>query len=180
MPLAAGRARASLRPQLPDGHTGGSGGAHTASTEIRPLLSCKNHVKHGKQVLTSTTLKCLSPCPSRGSATACLCDSPRGAHSAFFFRNHEGATPDLVPLPRRSGRRSRLRLIDHERVSSQPIQLKAQPGWLCGELARMRSLTMGAENDHKGVRAAIRPSTSAIQRCLHVMLHMKHSRVVSY
>src|SRR4029434_8665184 len=80
------------------------------------------------------------------------------------FQNHEGATPDLVPLPRRSGCRSRFRLIDHERVSSRQIQLKAQPGWLCGELARMRSLTMGAKNDHKGIRAAIRPFTSAIQR----------------
>src|SRR4029434_8023708 len=44
------------------------------------------------------------------------------------------------------------------------IQLKAQPGWLCGELARMCSLTMGAKNDHKGLRAAIRPSPSVIQR----------------
>src|SRR4029434_127534 len=89
---------------------------------------------------------------------------PRGAHSAFFFQNHEGGTPDLVPLPRRSGHRSRLRLIDHERVSSRPIQLKAQPGRLRSELARMRSVTMGAENDHKGARAAIRPSPSAIRR----------------
>src|SRR4029434_8445407 len=133
---------------------------HTASTEISRSLTCKNHVQHGKQVLTSTTLICPNSCPRRRSAQTCLCDSPRNAHSAIappiFFQNHEGATPDLVPLPRRSGSRSRLRLIDHERVSSRPIQLKAQPGWLCGELARMRSLTMGAENDHKGVRAAIR------------------------
>ena len=130
------------------------------------------------------TLICPNSCPRWRSAQTCLCDSPRDAHSAIappnFFQNHEGATPDLVPLPRRSGCRSRFRLIDHERVSSQSIQLKAQPGWLCGELARMRSLTMGAENDHNGVRAAIRPSPSAIQRCLHVMLHMKHSRLVSY
>src|SRR4029434_6916838 len=81
-----------------------------------------------------------------------------------FFQNHEGATPDLVPLPRRSGRRSRLRLIDHERVSSRPIQLKAQPGRLRCELARMRSVTMGAENDHSGVRAAVCPSPSVIRR----------------
>src|SRR4029434_36004 len=40
----------------------------------------------------------------------------------------------------------------------------AQPGWLCGELARMHSVTMGAKNDHKGLRAAIHPSPSAIQR----------------
>src|SRR4029434_165598 len=131
-------------------------------------LTCGNHVQHGKQVLTSTTLICLNTCPSRRSAPACLCDSPRDAHSALspliLFQNHEGATPDLVSLPRRSGRRSRLRLIDHERVTSRPIQLKAQPGRLCGELACMRSLTMGAENDHKGVCAAIRPSPSAIRR----------------
>src|SRR4029434_7609403 len=56
-----------------------------------------------------------------------------------FFQNHEGATPDLVPLPRRSGRRSRLRLIDHERVSSRPIQLKAQPG--CAESWRACSVS---------------------------------------
>src|SRR4029434_9307659 len=65
----------------------------------------------------------------------------------FFFRKHEGAAPDLVPLPRRSGCRSRLRLIDHERVSPRQIQLRAQPPWLCGELARMRSVTMGAKDD---------------------------------
>src|SRR4029434_2304811 len=82
----------------------------------------------------------------------------------FFFQKHEGAAPDLVPLPRRSGRRSRFRLIDHERVSSRQIQLKAQPGMLRCELARMRSVTMGAEHDHKEVRAAIRPSPSAIRR----------------
>src|SRR4029434_8939827 len=38
------------------------------------------------------------------------CDSPRDAHCAIappnFFQNHEGATPDLVPLPTRSGCRS--------------------------------------------------------------------------
>src|SRR4029434_8595426 len=48
--------------------------------------------------------------------------------------------------------------------SSRPIQLKAQPGRLRGELACMRSVTMGAENDHSGVRAAVRPSPSAIRR----------------
>src|SRR4029434_6557894 len=94
--------------------------------------------------------------------------SPRDAHSALappkFCQKQEGGTPDLVPLPRRSGCGSRFRLIDHERVSPRQIQLKAQPGWLCGEMARMRSLTVGAKNDHKRLRAAIRPSPSAIQR----------------
>src|SRR4029434_8656918 len=80
------------------------------------------------------------------------------------FQKHEGAAPYLVSLTRRSGCRSRLRLIDHERVSPRQIQLKAQPPWLCGELARMRSVTMGAKDDHKGLRAAIRPFPSAIQR----------------
>src|SRR4029434_3679079 len=112
-------------------------------------------------LLTCTTLLCPNTCPRRRSAQTCLCGSPGDAHSAIappnFFQNHEGATPDLVPLPRRIGCRSRLRLIDHERVSSRQIQLKAQPGWLCGELARMRSVTMGAKNDHRGLRAAIRP-----------------------
>src|SRR4029434_2305894 len=146
----------------------GSGGAHTASTEISPSLTCENHVQHGKQVLTSTTLICPNSYPRWRSAQTCLCDSPRDAHSAIappnFFKKHEGATPDLVPLPRRSMCGSRFRLIDHERVSSRQIQLKAQPGWLCGELVRMRSFTMGAKNDHRGLRAAIRPSPSAIQR----------------
>src|SRR4029434_9728561 len=147
---------------------GGSGGAHTASTEISPSLTCENHVQHGKQVLTSTTLIRTNTCPRRRSAQTCLCGSPRDAHSAIappnFFQKHEGAAPDLVSLPRRSGCRSRLRLIDHERVSPRQIQLKAQPSWLCGELARMRSVTMGAKDDHKGLRAAIRPFPSAIQR----------------
>src|SRR4029434_1158742 len=62
------------------------------------------------------------------------------------------------------GCRSRLRLIDHERVSPRQIQLRAQPPWLCGELARMRSVTMGARDAHKGLRAAIRPFPSAIQQ----------------
>src|SRR4029434_10490009 len=83
----------------------------------------------------STTLICPNSCPRWRSAQTCLCDSPCDAHSAIapptFFQNHEGATPDLVPLPRRSGCRSRLRVIDHERVSSRQIPLKAQPGWLC-------------------------------------------------
>src|SRR4029434_3054573 len=148
-------------------HTGGSGGADTASTEISPSLTCENHVQHGKQVLTSTTLIRPNTCPRMAQCPDMLVRLPprctqcnRTPH--FFFQNHEGATPDLVPLPRRSG--SRLRLIDHERVTSRPIQLKAQPGRLRCELARMRSVTMGAENDHKGVRAAIRPSPSAIRR----------------
>src|SRR4029434_4841544 len=106
---------------------------HTASTEISPSLTCENHVQHGKQVLTSTTLIRPNTCPRGRSAQTCLCTCPRDAHSVIappnFFQNHEGATPDLVPLPRRSGCRFRLRLIDHERVSSRPIQLKAQPGW---------------------------------------------------
>src|SRR4029434_1925970 len=144
-------------------HTGGSGGADTASTEISPSLTCENHVQHGKQVLTSTTLIRPNTCPRMAQCPDMLVRLPprctqcnRTPH--FFFQNHEGATPDLVPLPRRSG--SRLRLIDHERVTSRPIQLKAHPGRLRCELARMRSVTMGAENDHKGVRAAIRPSPS--------------------
>src|SRR4029434_2158851 len=118
----------------------GSGGAHTASTEISPSLTCGNHVQHGKQVLTSTTIICPNSCPRWRSAQACLCDSPCDAHSAIappkLFQKHEGATPDLVLLPRRSGCRSRFRLIDHERVSPRQIQLKAQPGWLCGEIGR--------------------------------------------
>src|SRR4029434_3208602 len=136
--------------------------------EISPSLTCENHVQHDKQVLTSTTLICPNSCPRWRSAQTSLCDSPRDAHSAIahpkFFQNHEGAAPDLVSLPRRSGCRSRLRLIDHERVSPRQIQLEAQPPWLCGELARMRSVTMGAKDDHKGLRAAIRPFPSAIQR----------------
>src|SRR4029434_5792851 len=72
-----------------------------------------------------------------------------------FFLKHEGAAPDLISLPRRSGCRSRLRLIDHDRVNPRQIQLRAQPPWLCGKLARMRSVTMGAKNDYKGLRAAI-------------------------
>src|SRR4029434_9045767 len=140
----------------------GSGGAHTASTEISPSLTCENHVQHGKQVLTSTTLICPNTCPRWRTAQTCLCDSPRNAHSAItppiFFQNHGRAAPDLVSLPRWSGGRSRLRLFDHERVSPRQIQLKAQPPWLCGELARMRSVTMGAKDDHKGLRAAIRRS----------------------
>src|SRR4029434_7983381 len=58
---------------------------------------------------------------------------------------------------------SRMRAIDYERVSSRPIQLKAQPGRVCCELARMRSVTMGTKNGLKGLRAAIRPSPSAIR-----------------
>src|SRR4029434_8718502 len=84
------------------------------------------------------------------------------SHPHMFFQKHEGAAPDLVSLPRRNGCRSRLRLIDHERVSPRQIQLRAQPHWLCGELAR--SVTMGAKNDHKGLRAAIRPFPSTIQQ----------------
>src|SRR4029434_4056436 len=118
----------------------GSGGAHTASTEISPSLTCENHVKHGKQVLTSTTLICPNSCPRWRSAQTCLCDSPAmhtvQSHPQIFFQKHEGATPDLVPLPRQSGCRSRFRLIDHERVSSRQIQLKAQPGWSCCDVAR--------------------------------------------
>src|SRR4029434_673502 len=41
-----------------DDDTGGSCVADTASTEISPSLTCENHVQHGKQVLTSTTLIC--------------------------------------------------------------------------------------------------------------------------
>src|SRR4029434_1945853 len=138
-------------------------GTHTASTEISPSLTCENHVQHGKQVLTSTTLLSqMAHCPDMLVRLPPQCTQCN--RTPQFFQNHEGATPDLVPLPRRSGCRSRLRLIDHEWVSSRQIQLKAQPGWSCGELARMRSFTMGAKNDHKGLRAAIRPSPSAIQR----------------
>src|SRR4029434_8702740 len=107
-------------------------------------------------------------CPRWRSAQTCLCNSPRDAHSAIappnFFRKHEGAAPDLVPLPRRSGCRSRLRLIDHERVSPRQIQLRAQPLWLCRKLARMRSVTMGAKDGLKGLRSAIRPFPSAFQQ----------------
>src|SRR4029434_5122876 len=141
-------------------HTGGSGGVHTASTEISPSLTCGNHVQHGKQVFTSTTIICPNSCPRWRSEQACLCNSPRDAHSAIapshFFQKHEGAALDLVSLPERSRCRSRLRLIDHERVSPRQIQLKAQPPWLCGELARMRSVTMGAKDGLKGLRTAIR------------------------
>src|SRR4029434_6262858 len=69
----------------------------------------------------------------------------------------------LVPLPRRSGVRSRLRLIDHERVSPRQIQLRAQPPWLCRKLARMCSVTMGAKDGLKGLHTAIRPFPSAFQ-----------------
>src|SRR4029434_6531030 len=86
------------------------------------------------------------------------------SHPQFFFQKHEGAAPDLVSLPRRSGCISRLIFIDHERVSPRQIQLRAQPPRLWGELARMRSATMGAKDDHKGLRAAIRPFPSAIQQ----------------
>src|SRR4029434_5985175 len=76
-------------------HTGGSGGVHTASAEISPSLTCGNHVQHGKQVLTSTTIISPNSCPRLRSAQACLCNSPRDAHSAiappiFFFENMRG------------------------------------------------------------------------------------------
>src|SRR4029434_2686478 len=168
---APGRKRSGFRVslRLPDGDSQPLVTRHTlAFTEISPSLTCGNHVQHAKQVFTITTIICPNSCPRWRSAQTCLCDSPRDAHSAIapptFFQKHEGATPDLVPLPRRSGCGSRFRLIDHERVSSRQIQLKAQPGWLCGELERMRSFTMGAKTDHKGFRAAIRPFPSAIQR----------------
>ena len=106
----------------------------------------------------------LTPVPD-GAVPRHACATPPAMHTVpKFFQKHEGATPDLVSLPRRSGCRSRLRLIDHERVSPRQIQLRAQPPWLCGELARMRSVTMGAKNDYKGLRAAIRPFPSAIQQ----------------
>src|SRR4029434_4433977 len=57
-----------------------------------------------------------------------------------------------------------LRLIDHERVSPRQIQLRAQPPWLCRKLARMRSVTMGAKDGLKGLRAAVRPFPSAFQQ----------------
>src|SRR4029434_10239994 len=61
--------------------------------------------------------------------------------------------------------REKAPLLDaHERVSPRQIQLRAQPPLLCGEVARMRSVTMGAKDDHKGLRAAIRPFPSAIQQ----------------
>src|SRR4029434_3312802 len=96
------RYQAMLLTELASDHTGGSGGAHTASTEISPSLTCENVVQHGTQVLTSTTFICPNSCPRWRSAQTCLCDSPRDAHSAIappnFFQNHEGATPDLVCL----------------------------------------------------------------------------------
>src|SRR4029434_5838283 len=95
--------RAQPRPR----DTGGSRGAHTASTEISPSLTCEHHVQRGKQVLTSTTIICPNSCPRWRSAQTCLCNSPRDAHSAIapqiFSRKHERAAPDLVSLPRRSG-----------------------------------------------------------------------------
>src|SRR4029434_1587113 len=75
----------------------GSGGAHTASTEISPSLTCGNHAQHGKQVLTSTTIICPNSCPRGRSAHACLCDSPSDAHSAIapphFFSKTGGGIP---------------------------------------------------------------------------------------
>src|SRR4029434_787568 len=76
-------------------HRGRSGGAHTASTEIGQSLTCENHVQHGKQIFTSTTLICPNSCPRWRSAQACLCNSPRDAHSAiappnFFSENMRG------------------------------------------------------------------------------------------
>src|SRR4029434_10680767 len=110
----------------------------------------------------------LTPVPD-GAVPRHACVTPPAMHTVqsrppIFFRKHEGAAPDLVPLPRRSGCRSRLRLIDHERVSPRQIQLRAQPPWLCRKLARMRSVTMGAKDNHKGLRAAIRQFPSAFQQ----------------
>src|SRR4029434_9040896 len=52
---------------------------------------------------------------------------------------------------------------DYIRDSSLTSELTAEPARLSCGLARMRSVTMGAENDHSGVRAAVRPSPSVIR-----------------
>src|SRR4029434_1855422 len=71
----------------------------------------------------------LTPVPD-GAVPRHACVTPPAMHTVqsrpqIFLRKHEGAAPDLVPLPRRSGCRSRLRLIDHERVSPRQIQLRS-------------------------------------------------------
>src|SRR4029434_2468436 len=143
-PLAAGGAEVSLR--LPDGDSqpvATQGGA-VEPTPPPQKSARRSHVK----IMSSTVSRfsqashsyVLTPVPD-GAVPRHACATPPAMHTVQsqppkFFQKHEGAAPDLVLLPRRSGCKSRLRLIDHERVSPRQIQLKAQPPWRVGAHAQ--------------------------------------------
>ena len=134
MLLAGGRARADRRPpDLNSRPPKRQGGAVESPPPPQKSARCSH-----AQFMSSTVSRfpqaphsnVTVPAPV-GAVLRHACATPPAVHTVpshppFLFLNHEGATRDLVPLPRRSGRRSRFRLIDYERVSSRPIQLKAQ------------------------------------------------------